>query len=46
MDDKKPVSDQFRKRMSDFGFVVKKPEGSLKSQKDGELPKQQNSQLH
>lgn len=44
MNEKKPVSDSFKSRMSDFGFDVKKPEGSPKSQKDGELPKQQSLQ--
>lgn len=44
MDDKKTVSDPFRARMSDFGFIVKKPGGSSKSQKDSELQKQQSLQ--
>jgi hypothetical protein len=43
MSDKKPVSDSFRARMSDFGFVVKKHGGSSESQKDGELPKQEKT---
>lgn len=41
MDDKRPVSNSFRERMSDFGFVVKKHKGSSESQKDGELPKEE-----
>ena len=37
MDEKTPGS--LRDRMSDFGFEVKKPQGSSKSQTDGTLPK-------
>jgi hypothetical protein len=43
MSEKTPISDSFKSRMSDFGFVVKKHKGSSESQKDGELPKQQES---
>lgn len=37
MEEKPPGS--LRDRMSDFGFEVKKPQGSLKSRTDGTLPK-------
>jgi hypothetical protein len=39
MDEKTPPAGSLRDRMSDFGFEVKKPQGSLKSQTDGTLPK-------
>lgn len=39
MDEKTPPAGSLRDRMSDFGFEVKKPLGSLKSQTDGTLPK-------
>lgn len=39
MDEKTPPAGSLRDRMSDFGFEVKKPLGSSKSQTDGTLPK-------
>jgi hypothetical protein len=39
MEEKTPPAGSLRDRMSDFGFEVKKPLGSSKSQTDGTLPK-------
>ncbi len=39
MDEKTPPAGSLRDRMSDFGFEVKKPQGSSKSPMDGTLPK-------
>jgi hypothetical protein len=39
MEEKTPPTGSLRDRMSDFGFEVKKPQGSSKSPMDGMLPK-------
>lgn len=39
MEEKTPPAGSLRDRMSDFGFEVKKPQGSSKSRPGGVLPK-------